>query len=73
MLILEVHASSLLYHLTYLPEFIHVQLSDEGRQVLVAKEIRENLFLEFFGIFDKNFIAVPHEVLVILGLLGRER
>ena len=40
MVVSKVHVVPLFDQLHHLAEFIHVQLSDEGRQVFVSEEVR---------------------------------
>jgi hypothetical protein len=45
-LIAEIHVVALGGNLIYLEEFIHVELSDEGGEMLVAEEVRQHLLLK---------------------------
>ena len=35
----------------------------------MPEKVRQHFFLEFFGVFDEDLIAVPGEVILVLGLL----
>jgi hypothetical protein len=43
--VLEVHIVLLLHHLDHLIELVHVELADEGGEVAVSEEVRQDLVL----------------------------
>lgn len=69
-LIFEVHMVFLLGEFVYLPEFVHIQLPHERRQVPMPEEVRQHLLFKFFPTFNENLVvAIPTEIIIKLGLL----
>jgi hypothetical protein len=69
MVIAKIHEMFLLRQFVHLAEFVHVQLPDEGRQVLVPEEVGQHLVFQFLAAFDEN-LAVPMPAYELIELLG---
>jgi hypothetical protein len=66
-LVLEVHVVLFLDDFRHLAELVHVELSDEGGEVLVAEKMRQDLLFQFLTTFDEHLIvAIPAEIILIL-------
>jgi hypothetical protein len=72
MFVSKVHVVAFFDQLDDLAELVHIQLSDERREVAVSEEMWEHFVLKFLWLFYEDLVsAVPCEIIAVLLLLIR--
>ena len=70
--IAEVHVVLLFCKFVDLAELVHVELSDEGGQVLMPKEMRQNLLFQLFSALYDHLVSTPTDEITVLFGLDKE-
>lgn len=70
--IAEVHVVLLFCKFVHLAELVHVELSDEGGQVLMPEEMRQDLLFQLLTALDDYLVCTPTDEVTVLFGLDRE-